>query len=214
MANQHDPYANGGPDEVFVAPPTSPSDDDFDFTEPPGWPKVVGIFSILFASLGLVCGGVGLVWMFVGPGMMQSAAGNMEGGMPPSLTTRNTTLLAITMISTIWAVLLLVSGILTIQRKPVARLSHLVWAAGAIVLTVVSIKMQLDMQAEMAQWMKDNPSAEFTMNAKQGGGAGNLIGLVLGIVLGLSWPTFCFIWFGLIKTKPEQMTGGIESPAA
>jgi hypothetical protein len=44
----------------------------------------------------------------------------------------------------------------------------------------------------------------------QGAAAGQLVGLVLLILLGFGVPLFYLIWFGLLKTKPEQITGGDE----
>lgn len=214
MASEHDPYAAGNePDDVFVAPPTSPDDDDFDFAEPPGWPKVVGIVSIVFAALGLVCGGLGVAWMGFGPGVMQGAANNMQGGMPPALTTHNPVMLTLAIVGTLWSLLLLVGGVMCVNRKSVARPMLLIWSVGGAVLTVINIKFQLDMQAEIAQWVSDNPNADFSQQAGSGG-LSNVLGLAIGVVMGLAWPAFCLIWFGLVKTKPEDMTGGVEDPAA
>lgn len=211
MTQSHDPYAAGGADDVYIAPPTEQGD-DWDFAEAPGWPKVVGIISIILGALGLVCGGAGIVWMAVGPGMMQGSAQNMQGGMPPVLLQMNVPVLALTAVGTAWSILLVVAGAMCAGRKPMARSLHLLWALGTVVLTIVNTKFQLDIQADIAEWIKDNPNSDFAQYAQRGGGG--MVGLAIGLFIGLAWPVFCLIWFGFVKTKPEQMTGGVIEPAA
>lgn len=41
-----------------------------------------------------------------------------------------------------------------------------------------------------------------------------MVGLAIGLFIGLAWPVFCLIWFGFVKTKPEQMTGGVRERIA
>jgi len=222
MNDESNPYDAGEADrtqgsdtgDVFIAPPTEPGEID-DFKEPPRWPSVVGVIGIVWGALGLVCGGLGSAWMMIGPRFMQSGAGQMQGGMPPVMTTFQPGQFALTIVGTVWSLYLIVCGAVCASRKPIARPMTLLWAVVAIALTAVSMKMQLDLQAEIAQWVKDNPTADFS-KTQQGPGAaiGRMAGLAFGLIFGLAWPVFCLVWFGVVKTKPEQMTGDADVPAA
>lgn len=215
MAHDENPYESARrDDDVFVAPPTDRGEFVDDFVEPAKWPKVYGIISIVWGALGLLCGGLGAAWMGFGPRMMQSAAANSAGGFPPALTTVNPATLAITVVSTLWAVLLITAGSMCVARKPAARPAHLVWAVGAIVLTAIGTKMNLDIQADIAQWVRDNPNADFSKAQAGAGSLGNMIGLAVGLFFGLVWPIFSLIWFGIVKTKPEEFTRGVVESAA
>ncbi len=201
-------------DEVYVAP-LDDFADELDLGELPGWPKVVGIVSIIFGSLSFTCAGLGLATPLIFGGMMQGAQNQMKGGFPPIITNPNPLIYIAGAISIAWAVLLLVSGIITILRKPAGRTLHLVWCIGAIVLFVWGISIQLHAQKEIADWVTAHPSSDY---AKMTQGASSHIGLIVGLVVGsiwgLAWPTFCLIWFGVVKTKPDAMTGGVEEQAA
>ncbi len=215
MTNEENPYQQPRrDDDVFVAPPTDRGEFVDDFVEPAKWPKVIGIISIVWGGLGLLCGGLGTAWMGVGPRMMQSAAANSAGGMPPVVLTVNTGLLVLTIVSTLWTILLITAGSMCVARKPATRVTHLVWAAGAIVLTAIGTKMNLDMQAEIAQWVRDNPDADFSKQQAAAGALGNMVGLAVGLFFGLAWPIFTLIWFGVIKTKADQITAGVVESAA
>jgi len=204
---QDDVNATGG--DVFVADPADV--DYFDEPELPKWPKVIGIISICFASLGIVCGGIGTAWMFMQPGIMQSAAGQMEGGMPPQMTQMNTALLAPTIFGFAIAVFLLVIGIMCILRKPLVRPLMFVYAVLAVAVTLWSTSVQMGMQDEVAEWVQQNPDSEFAKQFNSGAQAvSQLIGLTIGLTISLAWPAFCLFWFGFVKTKPEQFTGGVD----
>ncbi len=216
MAQDENPYdAARRDDDVFVAPPTDRGEYADNFVEPAKWPKFYGIVSIVWGALGLLCGGLGAAWMGFGPRMMQSSAANLSGGMPPAITTVNPAVLAITIVGTLWAILLVTAGSMCVARKRATRPAHLVWAVGAIVLTAIGTKMNLDLQAEIAQWVRDNPNADFSKAQQNpGSGIGNMLGLAFGLIFGLVWPITTLVWFGLIKTKADELTAGVEEFAA
>lgn len=200
--------ANAGGD-VFVADPADM--EYYDEPELPKWPKVVGIISIVFASLGLVCGGVGTAWMFIQPGFMQSAAAQMKGGVPPQMLQHNTMLLAATFVGLAWALFLLLNGIMCVLRKPTVRPLMLVYGLGAIAITIWSMSVQMGIQSELDEWAKQNPDAEFAQQLNSGAtAAGQLVGMVVGLTFSFAWPAFLLFWFGFVKTKPEQFTGGAD----
>lgn len=210
MAQEKDPYAAGEPDDVFVAPPTSPDDIDDDFAEPPGWPKPVGIISIIWGSLGVVCTGGGTAMQTLSSSML---SGSIEGPLPPMVTNPPIVIYVSGAMAALWGVFLIVCGAVTVNRKPVGRTMHLVYSVVAIVLITWGLYIGFQMQAEMAQWIKDNPDTQYAQMQGTGAAIGMTIGIAVSFVRYI-WPVFCLIWFGLIKTKPEQMTGGVESPAA
>ncbi|TVQ33306.1 MAG: hypothetical protein EA376_02935 [Phycisphaeraceae bacterium] len=184
--------------------------------EPPGWVKPVGILSIVFGSLGIigsVCGLAVSGWMIspVWDDMMRQAAeasGDTYTPMPkPSIGSlmQQAALFA-------WAIVLLVAGIQTLMRKPVARALHLIWAVGKVVLVIWGTWIGLQYSAQMTEWAEQHgdPQATGMMGF---GGVASTATTVLMIIWQLAWPTFCLIWFGLVKTKPDDITGGFE-PAA
>lgn len=192
-------------------PPTSGTFDDDVFAPPPVWPKVIGIISIVLGSIGLTCGGCGALSMVVFLPMAESQMG--EPVPPPmQLGVLHWLLMGVGMAL---AVLLLVAGIVTVMRRPEGRTLHLLYAALNIPITMASAAIQVRQINEMAQWAANNPDS---MWAKQqnmpGGGVGQWAGLVFGVVLGLSYPVFLLIWFGLVKRRKEDMTGTAPPPAA
>lgn len=218
MAERDDnPYAEGeqqGADasepgfdegEVFISPPTI-HDPYVEPPEVPKWPKVVGIISTVWGSLGMLCGCLGLAGvMFSGAfqGMMES-----QGPLPPTMQP-GIAQSAQAIAGLLTTVLLLLAGILCINRKPVARPLHLIYAVISLVLLIIGVMIQIDLANEMGQWVKDNPDSPFAQNYNAT--ATLLLGVGLAVVLGLPWPLFCLIWFGFVKRTPEDMTGGVEA---
>jgi len=203
------------PDEVFVAPPGADDDDWTMPPEPPGWVKPVGILSIVFGSLGIIGSACGLF----GTGMMLSpfwdnlmrdaaeASGDTYAPMPkPSITTlvQQTILFG-------WAIVLLVAGIQTVMRKPVARALHLIWAVVKVLLVIWGVWISVEYNARMTEWIEQH--GDPNMGAMSFGGAASTVGTIAVAIWQFAWPAFCLIWFGIVKTKPEDFTGGFE-PAA
>lgn len=197
-------------DKVFVADPAAA--DLFD-DEPvgPKWPKVVGILAIVVGSFFFLCGGVGAVFLFVQPQMMQSFASNFEGGVPPVMTTTNPAQVTSAIIGVVWSALLILSGILCVMRNPTARKLFLLYGTVGIVLGLWGLSMQMNQQAAVQDWIAAHPDSDFAQQASgPGSQIGRIFGLVIGVGLGLGWPAFCVFFFGFVKTKPEQFTGGAE----
>lgn len=188
------------------APPMEPTGDVFD-DEMKSWPKVIGIISIVFGALGLTCGLMGAVWMFIQPGIM----GQIPGGAPPQMTTLDPVMLVATVLGVCSALFLLICGAMLVGRKPVAAKLHLVYAVVAILLAIWGTMLQLDMQAGIAEWVKNNPDTDFAKQQQMAGGAGNMIGLAIGLLLSFSWPIFCLLWFGVVKRgKTHEITQGMD----
>ncbi len=202
--DQGDPNVNNG-DDVFVAPPDADGFDSVDLEPPPAWPKVVGIISIVMGALNECCGVLSGGMALAAPAMLRNAeqSGAMEGGFPPIVMNPPALNMALLAIGLGWAIVLIVAGVMTVSRKAQGRKLHLIWAAGAVVLTIASIYIQLQVQAEIAQWIQDNPDATFSQQQSQGGPIGMFIGIAIAVLLGFAWPAFCLLWFGVAKKRPE-----------
>jgi hypothetical protein len=167
--------------------------------EPPAWPKVVGIISIVLASLSLICGGCGLVQNVIGlvqggkdVEMPNSAAIHIP---PPSVLS-----VGLGALGWVWAVVLLVAGIMTVKRHAKGRLVHLVYAGVSIVLTIGSVAVGM---AEMQRVFD-----AFGQNAKLAQMAGMIkiftyAVMCFAVTLGLGYPLFLLTWFGMMGKRPE-----------
>lgn len=190
------------------------SDDDFPvphaedhFLPPPKWPIPVGIISIALGGLGLVCGGLGLaITPFLG-GMM---SGQLNGApLPPNMQFGPVDY-TITALGVVLSILLLIAGIMLVGRHPLSRWLHLLYAVAIIPVSIMNLMQQSAKQAAMAQWAADYPDNEFAKAINSGATGqdiGPMIGMCVGGGLGIGFPLFLFVWFMLIKTKPEHITG-------
>ncbi len=194
-------------DDVFIADPDD-LEIDVDAVRP-GWPKAVGIISIVWGVVGVVCNGLGIASFFLTPMFM----GQIPGGAPDVLMNPAPLTLAPSVLGALASVFLIVAGAALAGRQPAARAMHLAYGAASIVLIGLSIWMQLGIQARIAEWCRQNSDTDFARQQAQGGSIGQVIGLFFAVVF-LVWPIFCLIWFGVIKKRPGDMTGGVAAPAA
>ncbi len=193
-----------------LTPPTEQVGlDEFDLNEAPRWPKVVGIISVVWGGIGLTCGGCGMGT----PAIMGFLMGSQLNGAPlPPLWTFGPLDYVLGVLGIVMAIVLVVAGVQTILRRRLGRALHLVYAVVVLPMIVVSALNGFSKQSAMAQWAKDYPDNEFAQRINAGG-PDQMIELVVGVAMILFfmlYPLFCLIWFGLIKNKHEQMTGGVE----
>lgn len=193
-------------------PPTSPDFDPslVDFPEPPVWPKVIGIISIVWGTIGLGCNACGLASPIL-TNMFSQQMEQQMGEPMPDVMKINSIQLGMIGVGLLMAVFLLFAGIMTVMRKPAGRMMHLVYAVVSVVMTLVGTGYGYVRMQDMAQWLAANGGSKW---AQQANPAYQWIGLGVGVLLGLAWPVFCLVWFGLVKRKAEDMTGGVEAPAA
>jgi hypothetical protein len=177
-------------------PPIEPTL-EIDPEDRPSWPKVIGILSIVFGALGLLCNGCGVLSPVL-LGMVPLPPG--ETALPPTMTP-GPLLLGLYAAGLLTAIFLLIAGITCVQRSYAARTMHLIYGAASVLLVIAGIVLQLQLMAQMDQWVKDNASSQF---AKQHNPAFSIIGLAVGSLIGASWPVFCLIWFGVVKTTPAS----------
>jgi hypothetical protein len=171
--------------------------------EPPRWPSVVGGISIGWAALGLLCGGCGvlspiLMWTF-----LKSA--EAQFGPMPEVLRPDALQIALAGAGMLWAAVLLVAGIMLTLRKPASRPLHLVYAAGGVVLTAVASGAAVMHQLRIAEWVAQNPDNKW---AQQQNPTMSFVMLGVYVLLGLAWPLFCLVWFGLVKRTAADIAGG------
>ncbi len=190
------------------------SDDDFaiqhtedDFIPKPKWPLPFGIVSIALGGLGLVCGGLGAIFM---PFAGKMVSGQLNGApLPPSMDfgPLDYTLAGVGLALSI---LLLIAGILLLGRAPLSRWLYLFYSVAAIPLSILNLMQQSAKQAATVQWAADYPDNQMAQAIANGGPAqeaGQLVGMAFVVLLGIVFPLFVFLWFMLVKPKAEHITG-------
>ncbi|MCC6677450.1 MAG: hypothetical protein IT436_09925 [Phycisphaerales bacterium] len=164
--------------------------------EPPQWPKVVGTISVVWASLGLMCGLCGVANPLI---KSYLTTPEMAAQQPPPAPI-TPLMLASQGAGILNTVLLLTAGIMLLARKPVAKTLHLAYAVISLPLFALGAYQIFQEQARIMEWARQNPD---TPSGKfLAGGAGNTMFLMIFIfatVLGLAYPVFCLIWFGAVK---------------
>lgn len=191
-----------------IAPPTSQSVPPYVHTEAPRWPSVVGTISIVWASLNLACGGCGLLSPVLMGSFVASAEARM--GPMPEVMKPGVAQLAMGVVTLLWAIMLLVAGIMLTLRRPAARPLHLVYAIGSIVISVAGTVATILVQQQVSEWVAANPDNAWAANHNP---SMMWVSLGVGIVLGLAWPAFCLIWFGFVK-KTAASIAGADAPGA
>lgn len=178
------------------------------FIERPKWPKVIGIISIVLGSLGLLCAaGSGVAGVFLAP-LQEQAVSQVAPDADP-LPSQMTPLIWVSLVfGTLLAFVQLIGGVMCASYKPAGRLVLLVYGVLGIISSLLGMFAQFQQQAAMRAWAEANPGNPISDQMNSGGQAvSQLIGLAIGVVLGLGIPLFYVIWFGLVKSKPEQMLG-------
>lgn len=182
------------------------------FTDPPTWPKVVGILSIVFGGLSLFCGSAALAMVPFSKGMIEP---QLNGDpMPPSMELTAADM-AVAALSLSLNLLLVIAGAGLLNRKAVSRILHFAYAFLFLPVVVGSVLMQFQKQGAMEQWAADypdNPIAKSVQQQQDLPVPMPLIQALATLIISLAWPCFLVIWFGLFKTKHHHMTG--EAPPA
>ncbi|CAG0973768.1 hypothetical protein PHYC_01392 [Phycisphaerales bacterium] len=177
--------------------------------EPPKWPKVIGIISICWAGLGLTCTVCGVAGGAVGYAFMPESQRSQfppNFGLTPGL-------MATAAFGTLNAGLLLIAGILTLRRKPLGGLLHLVVAAISILLFAVNVYFTMEQQAIIAQWARENSETQYAKQLNSGSQQiGQIVGWAFGALLGLGYPIFLLIWFGVVKRGAAAFGPQTEQP--
>lgn len=180
----------------------------------PGWPKWIGGVTIAYAAIMLTCTGIGTVMLPLQEKLMAPA---LDGAPMPDGMKASGVDWFIMGSGLVMTLVLLFGGIFCVTRNPIARILVLLWAVPSIPMSLFSYMRQMDKQESIRAWAEQYPNSPLAQNMNAGGQTGQqvgeIIGLVLTVVLGILIPAFYIMWFGFIKTKPEQMTGSVESIA-
>lgn len=138
----------------------------------------------------------------------------MTDGAPPPAALSVTGLEYATIgVGLLLAVVFLFAGILCVAGRPSCRWMFVVHGVLTMPLTMYNYMHQLDEQAQVAEWAERYPDTQLAemVRMQQGGQEiGQMIGLVIVLLFGVMIPAFYIIWFGFVKTKREQYTGGDE----
>ena len=183
-------------------PPSSFDPNQFEFADkPPAWPLVIGWLSIAWAALGTVCGVCAVGFFAVLPAIMPMP----QGPLPPAMQ-MSVGMLAQLVVGTLMGIFLLTSGILCLRRNPTSRILFFVYAVASLLFVCYSVYFQFQQGAAMAKWAAENPDSPFAAGYKNPTQikAQEIGGMIFGIVLGAAFPVFLLVWFGFIKTRPEQ----------
>lgn len=179
-------------------PPIGPSDVDLSTLEPPTWPQVVGTISIVWGVIGMTCAGCGLA----GPMIYRAILPPEMMNPPPPFVHVTADLILSVAMGVVVSIVLVWAGGATLARRGSGRTLHLVYAALAVASTAVGMYVQFRMQARMSQFVQQNPDHPMARSMGSGG-VGQWIGLAFGLVLGLAYPIFCAVWFGLMGRRPD-----------
>jgi hypothetical protein len=200
-------------------PPSSPYGGDFGLEpERKSWPKVVGIFSIVWGSLALLCNGCGLaaqVFQSAMLGMMPQPTGPNAQQIPPipDVMKPGFAEFASGGLGIVIGVILITAGSMLVSRNPLGRVLHLVYAGLSILVTVVGTALAFQKQTAIAAWAKQNADNFWGKQQAQAGPFA-YIGIGVAVLLGLAYPVFCLIWFLAVKRDTREITEGLEEPVA
>lgn len=168
--------------------------------QPPGWPMIVGVISIIWGGFFLICGGCGLGWYVAMPRFMKMAEEGMKEPAPQIMFPTGLDYAAM-LVGLHLSLLALIAGIMTVRRRAAGRTLHLAYAALGILLTVGSVVNGIMRQMEMVQWARQNASSPW---ARQIDNPTGMIMIVFFTVVGLAYPMFLLYWFGLEKKRPDE----------
>jgi small-conductance mechanosensitive channel len=190
------------------SPSMPPTSSDFNMpAEPPAWPKVIGIISIVWGSLGVFCNACGLIGQAGGSFFLNMMPPAQQEQMKAQMAAGGVAQIAVYALASLLAAMLIVAGVLVLKRNILGRTLHLVYGVLAIILTIIGTLVALGgVQAQLAA-MANDPN----LPAAQAAGArmGVYIGLVIGVCIGIAYPAFCLIWF-MMKRTHRDMTGGFS----
>ena len=196
-------------------PPTQGGDFDLG-TQRKSWPKVIGIFSIVWGSLGLVCNGCGLisqVFQSAMMNMMTQQQGANAQQIPPMPDVMKPTVLDFASMGAgiVICVVLIIAGSMLVARNPVARVAHLGYAGLSILVSLIGTALAVQKQTAIAAWAKQNADNFWGKQQAQAGSFA-FIGIGIAVLLGLAYPLFVLVWFLAVKRDTREITEGSEEP--
>ena len=181
---------------------------------PAGWPKPIGVLSLIFGILAVTCGVAGMAMWAASDALMGSLMG---AAMPPNTPPppysppMSLVLLASAGLGVILNIILICAGAALLKRSQSGRSLHLVYALVGIVAaffgSFAGYAGQQAQQQAMTQWIEQHGDTDDTtrqivdqqqMSAQMQGPI-QAISLIVGLIVALAWPVFCIVWFGMMK---------------
>lgn len=191
-----------------VPPPAySPPTSNFGAQEPPVWPKVIGIIAIAWGSIGLGCGLCSASQSAIAL-VAQPSSGTMFQSAPSSPAPFISVLLG-----ALISILLLIAGVMLVRRQPIARSMFLIYGVLSILSNIVGLVISLkiaipDMIAQMkaqSETITDPQMQQQTKQMLQMMEVFMPISVIASAAIGMLWPLFSLVWFGLVKRRPGDM---------
>ncbi len=168
---------------------------------PSKWPSVIGVISIVFGSLGLVCYGCNSLSTMLSPMMQNALPPEARASMPQG------TFLVISIasycVNFVLSVWLLTTGIGQLRRRPWSRASAIGWSLVKILTTVVGTVATLAFLPDIvartnSMFQRPNATALFTITESM-----IVAIMVIGLVFSIAWPVFMLVWFMRQRIRDE-----------
>ncbi len=177
---------------------------------PSRWPTVIGVISIVLASLGLAGGCCGMVSPFISGFFIDMAADagqlpaeqiqQMRASQPPAVWVIPASLIGLAL-----ATLLLLAGIAILRRRPSGANLCKVWAWINIPWAAISMIASAYLQMRVPQ-----DSQPMGMGFQY---VGLAFGICFTLLFGLGFPLFMLLWFSRATIKDEEDAWEAESRA-
>lgn len=192
--------------------------------EPKTWPKTVGIISIVYGSLGVICNsciGLSPIAMpmlgdMMRQGVVQQAKQNGQSldaasiALPPMFQL-DPLAIFLGVAGFGLSILLIIAGSMLIKRSPAGRKLHLVWVGAVGLLLLLAGVHAFILHGKLSDWYTNNPDsplrAQFDPTI-------TLVQSVVSIVIRAAYPGFILIWFGFVKRGTADITNAPEAPVA
>ena len=160
------------------------------------WPTVIGVISIVIASLYIICTPLGLVFKdFAGsinPKQAEMTA-KMMADMPPWYHAYQ---VASCVVYEMIYILLLVAGILLARRRlAAARIMHILYALLNILMVVVGGVLLVRLNQVLTESVP--PAMQSVLQASM------IFGAIFGFALASAYPVFLLVWYSRGKIRQE-----------
>lgn len=188
-------------------PPMTP--DHAPMAEPPSWPKVIGIISIVWGSLGVACNLCTLIGSVAGNAMLNLVPEEQRAQVQAQQQAGGVLTIVLSILALGLAGMLLAAGIMTLNRRALGRTLHLVYGVVGILLAFAGTGVGWTTSQAGLQAIQSDPSKAAAAQAAQGA---TMLFLALGLCVGIAYPIFVLIWFGLVKRKASDMGSALTEP--
>ncbi len=187
MTDNVSPFAHMSPPQM--TPPDETHPPQVPSSARPPWATVIGVISIVWGSLGLICTPVSLLGNMLSNKINPRTA-EMQGRFPDWYATYT---IAALLVQVALAVLLLIAGICLLRRSRLARRLHLGYAVPNLLLGAVGLVVAISTMSQVFQ-ESDMPEV-----ATASGMAGAFIGMAFVMV----YPIFLLVWFSRRKIREQ-----------